>query len=128
MTIFVAIPKTKNEQLLQTFLQIAEEFIDKPDTNPEKDSDAGYSILYNIRLISEALTKKHKTEALTLELWMEINKEKFHFCATDDDFDKITRQIRDNTVWITDPDNFKKPDIVSITALTLEEILAQLPL
>jgi hypothetical protein len=81
--------KTSVEEKLRRFLDKAKEL----PSDAEKNGDACYETLYHIRLMCKALGADDKNIANTLYNWLAENKEKFRFCATDDDFDRVTADI-----------------------------------
>ena len=108
------------EQKLSKFLKEAMKHLKSPENN----EDSCYSILTNLARLSESLTEKQEALALTISFWFEDYQEKLRFCATDDDFHKLSERIKKNTDWAVDPDNCAKPD--NNSDLTTEEILNQL--
>jgi hypothetical protein len=81
--------KISIEERLRRFLDKAKEL----PSDTEKNSDACYEALYHILIICRALEAKDRNIAETLSDWLAENKNKFRFCATDDDFEKIVAGI-----------------------------------
>jgi hypothetical protein len=108
------------EQKLGKFLKEAIRHLN----GPEKDEDTCYLILANLARLSESLTEEQEALALSISVWFEDYQEKLRFCATDDDFHKLSERIKKNSDWAIDPDNCPKPD--NNSDLTAEEILNQL--
>lgn len=90
--------KTTVDQELKKFLKHAQDYLD----NPNKTEDDCYMTLYHIKVISEALKEGDENLATMISSWMANNKEKFHFCATEDDFYRVTGQIEMNADRILD--------------------------
>lgn len=90
--------KISIEDELKKFFANAEELL----SQPEKNEDECYVILYHIKLISGSLKENDYNVASLLSTWMVENKEKFRFCATDDDFYKLTREIEENIGEVMD--------------------------
>ncbi len=90
--------KTTTEQELRKFLQHALDYLE----NSQKTEDDCYMTLYHIKVIAEALKEGDENLATIISSWMADNKEKFHFCATEDDFYRTIGQIEMNTGRILD--------------------------
>lgn len=108
-----------NIEKLTKFLAKASKYLD----SPKKNEDTCYVFFCAITAISETLEETDEEMALTISDWFEENREKFRFCATEDDFSKISDRIKQNTGWICDPDNFSKP--TKSSDMTLKEVMRQ---
>ncbi len=97
--------KTTVEQELRKFLKHAEDYLE----NPRKTEDDCYMTLYHIKVITEALKDGDENLASIISSWMAENKEKFHFCATEDDFYRTTGQIEMNAEQILDAETPSNP-------------------
>lgn len=90
--------KTTTEQELKKFLKNALDYLE----NPRKIEDDCYTTLYHITIIAEALKEGDENLATIIVSWLADNKEKFRFCATEDDFYRTTGKIEMNTGRILD--------------------------
>jgi hypothetical protein len=81
--------KISVEERLRRFLDKAKELPSAAEKSGYNNSEACYEALYHIRLICRALEAKDRDIARILSNWLTENKEKFRFCATDDDFEII---------------------------------------
>ncbi|MDP2944231.1 MAG: hypothetical protein Q8N57_01495 [bacterium] len=61
-------------------------------------------ILYHIVHISEGLGEGDENLAIIISDWMKDYEEEFRFCTTEDDFPKLTDQVKKNTNRVLDPD------------------------
>jgi len=84
---------TTVERRLKRFLNRVEKRL----SDLKKNEDVCYKALYHIVNISEALTKGDENIIASLSSWVEDNKEKFHFCTTEDDFHKMISKIKKST-------------------------------
>lgn len=97
--------KRKNSDLVEKKLR---EFLERTKELPEAaaqnnyDGDACYEALYHMRIMSRALEAEDINLAVILINWMTENKEKFRFCATDDDFEAVTLGIETRLCQITE--------------------------
>lgn len=91
---------TSVEQKLKKFFQKAKKYLEEP----EKSENNCYMILYHIVHISEGLAEGDDNLATIISDWMKDNGDKFRDCATEDDFYKLTGQVKKNTDRVIDPD------------------------
>ncbi|MCX6794852.1 MAG: hypothetical protein NTY31_02620 [Candidatus Falkowbacteria bacterium] len=61
-------------------------------------------ILYHIVHISEGLAEGDENLATIISSWMKDHEEEFRFCTTEDDFHKMTNQVKKNADRVIDPE------------------------
>ena len=92
--------KISVEDELRKFLASAEGLLDCP----EKNGDECYVALYHMKIISGSLKDGDGGAASILSTWLAYHKEKFRFCATDDDFYKLIGEIEKNIGEVLEPE------------------------
>ncbi|MFA6194263.1 MAG: hypothetical protein WC719_00765 [Patescibacteria group bacterium] len=86
------------EKELRKFLERAHKLLG----DSQKNENDCYMILYHMRIISEAFKDGDENLATLLSAHLTEDKEEFRFCATDDDFYKLTNEIEMNIGRVLD--------------------------